>query len=196
MLAPIIEQEEYAERELLFSAMSNEELIDDYNRVHASQGIDRSNLRYLSHLCNEIQCRKLPIPKSHEYHEFRYWARYWIARLKVDPDYSKKRFKIPKGNSYSQHLYFDPDLVDRVSDEEFLSIEADRIPLGLGCQFGIHPRMIQDENSPFYNGEKLVALLAKSVLSGNVAGLKIYKIVKEDKKFKHRVVEFFPNTKL
>jgi hypothetical protein len=72
-------------------------------------------------------------------------------------------------------------------------IEEDRIALGLGCQFGIHPRIISDENSLFYNGEKLVALLSKSVLSGAVAGLYIYKIEKDDKKFMNRVANVFPN---
>jgi hypothetical protein len=125
--------------------------------------------------------------------EDRPWTKYWIAKLKADPEYSKKRFKIPPGNGWPYHLLFDPEMVDVVSYEEYVLIEEDRIALGLGCQFGIHPRIISDENSVFYNGEKLVALLSKSVLSGAVAGLYIYKIEKDDKKFMNRVANVFPN---
>ncbi|MFM9005554.1 MAG: hypothetical protein ACKOSR_08645 [Flavobacteriales bacterium] len=65
MLVPINQEEEYAERAQLFASMSDQELIDDYNRVHASPGIVGSKLRYLSQLNEVIESRGLPTPKQH-----------------------------------------------------------------------------------------------------------------------------------
>jgi hypothetical protein len=65
MLVPINQQEEYARRALLFASMSDQELLDDYQRVHASPGIVGSKLRYLSQLNEVIESRGLPSPKHH-----------------------------------------------------------------------------------------------------------------------------------
>ncbi|MFM7725978.1 MAG: hypothetical protein ACKO7B_04700 [Flavobacteriales bacterium] len=65
MLVPINQEEEYAERAQLFASMSDQELLDDYNRVHASPGIVGSKLRYLSQLNEVIESRGLPTPKQH-----------------------------------------------------------------------------------------------------------------------------------
>ena len=121
------------------------------------------------------------------------WNRKWIEKFKADPEYCNKRFKIINGEGYIQHLYIDPDLIDLVTEEEFQLIEEDRIPLGIGSQCGINPRMISNENSTFFNGEKIVALLCKSLLSGRVHGIKIYKIEKDEKKFMSREIKQFTN---
>ena len=121
------------------------------------------------------------------------WNRKWIEKFKADPEYCNKRFKIINGGGYIQHLYVDPDLIDLVTEEEFQLIEEERIPLDIGSQCGINPRMISNENSTFLNGEKIVALLCKSLLSGSVAGVKIYKIEKDEKIFVNRVIKSFLN---
>ena len=65
MLVPINQQEEYARRALLFASMNDQELLDDYQRVHASPGIVGSKLRYLSQLNEVIESRGLTSPKHH-----------------------------------------------------------------------------------------------------------------------------------
>jgi hypothetical protein len=45
--------------------MSDQELLDDYQRVHASPGIVGSKLRYLSQLNEVIESRGLTSPKHH-----------------------------------------------------------------------------------------------------------------------------------
>ena len=65
MLVPINQEKEYASRALLFASMSEQELLDDYQRVHASPGIVGSKLRYLSQLNEVIESRGLPSPKHH-----------------------------------------------------------------------------------------------------------------------------------
>jgi hypothetical protein len=65
MLAPINQEEEYAERALKFAAMSDRKLFEDYRRVHASPGIVGSKLRYSSQLNEVIESRGLP---SSQYH--------------------------------------------------------------------------------------------------------------------------------
>lgn len=65
MLVPINQEKEFAERVLLFASMSDQELLDNYQRVHASPGIVGSKLRYLSQLNEAIESRELPSPKHH-----------------------------------------------------------------------------------------------------------------------------------
>ena len=65
MLAPINQEEEYAERAQKFAAMSDRKLLEHYRRVHASPGIVGSKLRYLSQLNDVIESRGLP---SSQYH--------------------------------------------------------------------------------------------------------------------------------
>ena len=65
MLAPINQEEEYAESAQKFAAMSDRKLLEDYRRVHASLGIVGSKLRYLSQLNEIIELRGLP---SSQYH--------------------------------------------------------------------------------------------------------------------------------
>jgi hypothetical protein len=65
MLAPINQEEEFAERAQKFADMSDRKLLEDYRRVHASPGIVGSKLRYLSQLNEVIESRGLP---SSQYH--------------------------------------------------------------------------------------------------------------------------------
>lgn len=54
--------------------------------------------------------------------------------------------------------------------EKFVEIEGSEIPLFIGSQFGVHPIM---KNLPkLFNGEKIVAILGTSLLSGCMSGLK------------------------
>ncbi|MFM7726012.1 MAG: hypothetical protein ACKO7B_04885, partial [Flavobacteriales bacterium] len=55
----------YTERAQLFASMSDQELLEDYNRVHASPGIVASKFRYLSQLNDVIESRGLSSPKQH-----------------------------------------------------------------------------------------------------------------------------------
>ena len=65
MLVPINQKEEYARRAMLFASMSDQELFDNYRRVHRSPGIVGSKLRYLSQLNDVIESRGLTSPKHH-----------------------------------------------------------------------------------------------------------------------------------
>ena len=65
MLVLINQAKEYATGALPFASMSDQELLDDYQRMHASPGIVGSKLRYLSQLNEVIESRGLPSPKHH-----------------------------------------------------------------------------------------------------------------------------------
>lgn len=65
MLVPINQEKEFALRALLFANMSDQELLDNYQRVHSSPGIVGSKLRYLSQLNEAIEARGLPSSKHH-----------------------------------------------------------------------------------------------------------------------------------
>lgn len=79
------------------------------------------------------------------------------------------RFKIME---HQNHCFRFPEfLFDIVDEAEYHRIEEKRFPLFIGSQFGIHPKpekYFQDSKEPV-----LVGILAKSMLSGHVAGLKI-----------------------
>ena len=85
----------------------------------------------------------------------------------------------------------DESLIDIVSFKEFIKNEENRLPLFIGSQFGIAPRM--DKIPEFFNGRKLVAILQKSLLSGHVAGLVVSEIKEGEKKFKYHRLVFFEN---
>jgi hypothetical protein len=126
--------------------------------------------------------------------EDRPWAKYWISHFKKDPIYGTKRFKTLK--AYQGSIQIDPDIVDYVSEEEFVKVEQDRIPLGVGSQFGIYPTIVYKPDSVFFNGEKVVALIFKSLLSGHVDGLHLFHIGKDEKTFLRRKIRYFPNQKI
>lgn len=104
------------------------------------------------------------------------WTKYWIARFKSDSQFGHMRLK--RLNVGYPPFDIDEDLVDWVDLEEFIRIEENRLPLFIGSQFGIHPNLNELPN--FYNGEKLIAILGMSLLSGCVAGLSIYRLNESD----------------
>ncbi len=107
------------------------------------------------------------------------WTKNWINNLRKDERFKDIRLKrLEKGYPPFE---IDESLIDVVSAEEFVKIEEKRLPLFIGSQFGIHPDM--NKIPDFFNGHKLIAILAKSLLSGNVDGLSIYEIGKEEKTF-------------
>lgn len=117
------------------------------------------------------------------------WTKYWIKNFINDQDYGQKRFKrLKKGYP---RFEIDEAIIDIVEFEEFIKIEEQRIPLFIGSQFGINPRI--DEIPRFFNGEKLIAILNKSLLSGHVAGLSLYQIGANDKKFKFNEICYYEN---
>ena len=65
MLVPINQEEEFEDRAQLFAAMNDQELLDNYQRVHALPGIVGSKLRYLSQLNEVIESRGVPSLKHH-----------------------------------------------------------------------------------------------------------------------------------
>ncbi len=69
------------------------------------------------------------------------------------------------------------DIVDVVSPGEFRIIEPFRIPLFLGSQFGVSPRL-ESVLDPAL--EYLIAVYSKSLLSGLVSGLYFYRLRSTD----------------
>lgn len=117
---------------------------------------------------------------------------YWLSRFKADAHYGKMRLKKLDGGY--PRFDFDSKYIDTVRLEVFIKNEPDRIPLFIGTQFGVMPRV--NELQDFFNGPKEIAVLGKSLLSGTVAGLGIYLISEEDAEFTHDKVKYFPNDKL
>jgi hypothetical protein len=100
---------------------------------------------------------------------------YWITNFRENPYYGHLRFKkLIEGLGGYPPFDIDESLVDLVDIETFVKKEVTRIPLLIGTQFGIYPRL--DEVSLFFKEEIIFAILGKSVLSGHVAGLGIYKL--------------------
>jgi len=116
-------------------------------------------------------------------------TKYWISRFESDSQHGKKRFK--KLNIGYPRFDIDETLMDVVELDEFIKIEDQRIPLFIGSQFGIHPRI--DEMPDFFNGEKIIAILGKSLLSGTVAGLTLYQIQENEVKFAYNRIIIFKN---
>lgn len=116
-------------------------------------------------------------------------AKYWIKNFKNDRVHGYKKFK--RLNVGYPRFEIDKAIIDTVEFEEFLNIEEQRIPLFIGSQFGIYPRI--DEIPNFFNGRKVIAILSKSLLSGHVSGLKLFQIEKNDKKFTYNEIRLYKN---
>ena len=99
---------------------------------------------------------------------------YWIKHFKENEEFGHLRFKLLKDGPYPR-FDIDGSLIDEVELDDFVKIEENRIPFFIGSQFGITP--IMDKIPNFYNGDKIIGILGKSLLSGSVAGLTIYKCV-------------------
>ena len=115
------------------------------------------------------------------------WTTYWINRFQADPKYGKIRFK--RLESGYPLFEIENSLIDVVEMDVFVKIEDDRIPLFVGSQFGLNPKMNQIPN--FFNGRKVIAILSKSLLSGAVSGLSLHEIGENDKVFKPNILVKF-----
>jgi len=107
------------------------------------------------------------------------WTKYWIKEFQEDPTFGSYRFKkLDRG--YSGYPPFDlgPLPVDIVDCTTFCANEEDRLPLVIGTQFGLYPRIHDIPN--FFDDDKLVAVLSRSILSGTVFALKIYLVGPEN----------------
>ena len=71
-------------------------------------------------------------------------------------------------------------------------VDDGRLPLFIGTQFGIAPKIENLTN--FFNGEKEIAILGKSALSGTVSGLSIYKIELTDTVFTNKRIFYYSNS--
>lgn len=119
------------------------------------------------------------------------WNKNWILKLKQNPIYGNYRFK--QLETGYPPFEIDENIIDTVTREEFVEIEDERIPLFIGCQFGIFPKMNEIQN--FYNGTKRFAILSKSLLSGRAHALSIYEVDKDERHFLRytshfKVIEF------
>jgi len=100
---------------------------------------------------------------------------YWLKHFWENQEFGSFRFKrLDKGFNGYPSFDFDESLLDIVNLDAFIKVEENRIPLFIGTQFGLYPWFY---NYPeFYSEEKIIAVLGKSVLSGHVAGLALYKV--------------------
>ena len=109
----------------------------------------------------------------------------WVDIIKQDKHFGKIRFK--KLNRGYPIFVLHPHLYDEVNLNEFITSEINRLPLFIGSQFGINPRL---EDVFFSNNElKIIAVLSKSLLSGKVSGLKIYELLN----YELKEIAFFKN---
>ena len=95
---------------------------------------------------------------------------HWLKAFDAHPTWAGTRFKFPGGN---RHTFggLPKQRIDLVNEEELLVSEPDRLPLFLGHSFGLGPRDALDLLRP---KRQLIAIFAKSLLSGCVSGLSIY----------------------
>ena len=80
-------------------------------------------------------------------------------------------------------------MIDSVSENEFEQEESERIPFFLGTQFGIRPNL---ESSLTLHENQIIAILAKSVLSGSVFWLSINRYSNGERK----LIKLFENEKI
>ena len=107
----------------------------------------------------------------------------WYNKMKMDEEFSKYRFKTLKEHVYP-YMHIPYDIVDDVDEETFFTEEPYRLPLFMGCQFGVGPKIkrivngetINMDHLELFNGSR-IAILGKSVLSGCVGGFSIFDIV-------------------
>lgn len=118
------------------------------------------------------------------------WLSYWLAAFQKDDANRNKRFKML--NCGYPIFVLDTKYYDIVELDEFNRIEDDRLPLFIGTQFGIVPKIENLAN--FFNGEKEIAILGKSALSGAVSGLSIYKIELTDTVFSNKRIFYYSNS--
>lgn len=112
--------------------------------------------------------------------ENRPWTKYWIIKFKENSIYGNKRFKmLDTINTKYPPFEIDHDLIDKVDFSNFIKDDDNRIPFFVGSQFGISP------GHPLYyfnktENARIIAILGKSLLSGCVFGISLYKIEKKN----------------
>ena len=103
------------------------------------------------------------------------YTKNWITKFRNDDRSCHLRFKIlESGFGGYPRFEIDEELIDKIGLEDFIKNENNRIPFFVGTQMGIYPQI--NSIPGFYNGDKIIAILGKSVLSGHVAGLRIVMI--------------------
>lgn len=115
----------------------------------------------------------------------------WLEHFNKNHKYSKLRFKkLDNGFCGYPPFDFDDKFLDVVDFDTFIKVEENRLPMFVGTQFGVYPRLI---NLPdFYEKNQIVAILGKSLLTGTVTGLSLYEIVKGS----DQLIGHSPNLKL
>jgi hypothetical protein len=98
------------------------------------------------------------------------WTVHCFWRMQNDPVWGNTRFKMLDEVTYPP-FNIPGDLYDLVDRETFLQFEPDRLALFVGTQMGVGPWYPLNGNS---RGLRLFAVFGKSILSGSVAGLKVY----------------------
>ena len=120
---------------------------------------------FYSYLKIKFKKKKVVTTKNDESHLLK-----WTEKLKKNNEFENIRFK--KLNVVYPLFVFPQNLLDEVNFENFVYTEKNRLPLFIGSQFGVFPKLEE-----IYNGNEEVikiAILSKSLLSGTVSGLKIY----------------------
>lgn len=117
---------------------------------------------------------------------------YWIKHFKLNPEYSHLRFK-KLDNGFSGYPTFDIDetLIDEVDLDTFIKNEKTRIPLFIGTPMVLYPRLYEIPN--FLAEDRFVAILGKSLLTGHVAGLRIFNIPAGSHEHEREELIFFSN---
>lgn len=98
---------------------------------------------------------------------------YWLKHFRDNTDFGNYRFKkLEKGFCGYPPFDFDDSILDTVDLETFIKVEKNRVPLFIGTQFGRYPWFTDFQG--FYNEERIIAVLSRSLLSGQVVGLALY----------------------
>ncbi|MBT4418847.1 MAG: hypothetical protein HOC81_01385 [Candidatus Marinimicrobia bacterium] len=113
---------------------------------------------------------------------------WWESHLLNDEIYGNIRLKTLDGGQYVPYN-ISSILVEPVDLDAFLKEDDKCLPLLIGTQFGFFPRL--NSIPGFYLEPRIVALLSKSVLSGNVAGMSICLILGHTNPWK--VIRNFPD---
>lgn len=92
----------------------------------------------------------------------------WVTSFRNNKQWKSIRFKI--FCSGYPPLYMPADLTDLVDMRTFMTIEPNRIPLFMGTQFGVYPK-IDTKGLDNLSMTFVVAIQGKSLLSGCVSGV-------------------------
>ncbi len=113
---------------------------------------------------------------------------WWESHFIHDEIYGDIKLKKLDGAQYLPYK-ISSVIVETVELNDFLKLEDGRLPFLVGTQFGFFPRL--NTINGFFLEPRIIALLSKSALSGNVAGLTICLI--HDRSGPWKVIRDFPN---